>query len=111
MNDDQLADEIIKRLNALIENDDVRKDVGRLLEVRVHCSEATLRHPTIQVGSYKGIDAVGLLGLLNGLVGVDPELAGSLSGAGYITAFWEGKDNLVRFQRTGSSCAPPSKET
>jgi hypothetical protein len=102
MKDDELADEIIKRLNALIENDAVRKDIGALLERRVSCSEETLNHQTIQalVGDSGALPVFGFLGLLNGIVGVDPELVGSTKGYGYITALWEGKDNLVCFQRT-----------
>jgi hypothetical protein len=91
MNDADLADEIIARLNKLIENDEVRKDISRLIETRVPCSKATLDHPTIQAGwptkDQVGSPNVGFLGVVNGLLGILPD--GPKKGWGYITAHFE----------------------
>lgn len=65
MNDAELADEIIARLNKLIENPDIRSDIGRLIEKRIACSKATLEHPTLQAvedGFPAGYSSLGLLG-------------------------------------------------
>lgn len=71
MNDSDLADVLIDRLNKLIEDPAVREDVGRLIETRVPCSDATLKHPTIQAqeGAPDSMGTVGFLGVLNGIVG------------------------------------------
>ena len=98
MTDADLADIIIERFNKLIENPDVRADVGRLLEQRVSCSPATKDHPTIQV-----VDGgvFGLLGLLNGAVGTISD--GPRRGWGYISAEFSDEGKLVSFKRTFSS--------
>ena len=90
-----LAIELIQRLNALIQVDDVRDCLGRLLETRIPVSQVVAEHPTIQV---VGDPAhVGLLGLLNGLVGVLP------NGLGYISASMDGESGaLMHFQLTDS---------
>lgn len=77
MTDQELADEIIKRLNKLCEDPDVRADIGRLIETRIPVSRAAAEHPDIQM--YDG--KLGFLGLLNGLIGVRPH-----NGMGYIAA-------------------------
>jgi hypothetical protein len=111
-----LADELIKRLNALCHNSDVRKDISKLIDARVVCSEATLNHPTIQAsgpdrnglcecGAYGGPGCslckpqVGFLGVLNGLVGT---IGGTGPRAlwGLITADCEDDGTIIRFQRT-----------
>jgi hypothetical protein len=48
MNDILLAEEVIIRLNKLIEKDEIRKDISKLIETRVACSKETLDHPAIQ---------------------------------------------------------------
>jgi len=105
--DDDLADTLIARLNKLIENPDVRKDVEALIEHRVPCSQATLDHPTIQAGWPSAAQDAGLppsfgfLGLLNGIVGTLK--GGPKKGWGYITATFDtasGTPVLTHFQRT-----------
>src|SRR5277367_2353946 len=91
MTEGEFADLLITLLNKLIENEDVRKDISRLIETRVPCSKATVDHPTIQAGwptnDKVGSPNVGFLGVMNGLVGVLPD--GPRKGWGYITAHFE----------------------
>jgi hypothetical protein len=105
MDNSQLADVLIERLNHLISDLDVRKDISTLIETRVACSAATLDHPTIQASSparaadgATGAPSVGVLGLLNGLVGVIPD--GPKKGWGFITAELDDDGILTGFQRT-----------
>jgi len=105
-----LADVLIERLNALIHDPEVRADIARLIENRVTCSAATLNHETIQATPFekdkhtvKGEPPdgwVGVLGLLNGIVGILPD--GPKKGWGYITAVFEDDGSLARFVRTDS---------
>jgi hypothetical protein len=84
MRDDALADEIIARLNELIKNDDVRSIIQRLINNRLECVTALDEHPTVQaVGIEGGGFSVGLLGILNGIVGYDEKNEG-----GYIIAIF-----------------------
>lgn len=93
-----LADVLIERLNALISDPDVCKDVSRLIEQRVPCSQKTAEHPTIQVNSGARNRTVGFLGLLNGIVGVLPD--GPHQGWGFIMAVIDDNGQFVRFERT-----------
>lgn len=111
MKDTDLADEIIARLNRLIEDPEIRADVEKLLGARVTCSMATMGHPAIQGqaldpramirvrhGAVAPAGLLGFLGILNGLVGVVPE-----SQRGHITAVFEdGGGPLVRFERSAA---------
>lgn len=94
MTDEQLADEIIARLNAMIQDPAVRADIIKLLDVRVPVSVATADHPTIQVLDGK----MGTLGFLNGIVGVIP--SGEKKDWGYITAVFDDDGDLAEFRRT-----------
>jgi hypothetical protein len=109
----ELADELIRRLNALCENPEVRKDVGALIEEQTFCSEVTLNHPTIQAnapkdglcecGAYGGrcslcSPSFGFLGVLNGLVGTIG--SGPRAAWGLITAEFDDDGGLMHFQRT-----------
>jgi len=96
MNDSDLADEIIGRLNKLIEDPIIREDLGKLIETRVPCSDVTRDHPTIQASE----GGVGFLGFLNGLIGT---IHGErLNGWGYIAAVFDDNMKLERFRRTDS---------
>ncbi len=113
MDDAQLADEIIARLNKLIEHPEVRDDIGRLIESRVGCSRRTVDHPTIQAevfhddqqmvrvkpGCEGPAGFVGFLGVLNGLVGSIPS-GEPRSGWGYIAAEFDDDLKLVKFLRS-----------
>lgn len=113
MDDAQLADEIIARLNKLIEDPEVREVVGRLIEeARVTCPQSVLDHPSIvavefdpakhttrvKPGHQAPAGWVGFLGVLNGLVGTRADKPGW----GYIAAYYEddAPNTLVRFQRS-----------
>ena len=121
----ELADELILRLNKLIEDPDVRKDISALISKRIPCSQATLAHPTIQAsppsqdglcecGAFGGPGCsmckpmFGFLGVLNGLVGT---LGGSgpRAGWGLITAYEEDDGTISRFMRTEEN--PKPKDT
>jgi len=98
MEDDALADELIRRLNALLENPEVRADIEKLIETRVSTSAATNAHPTIQIGGDKYGTGLGFLGLLNGVTGTI--VGGKYDGWGYIAAFFDDDNHLSHFQRT-----------
>lgn len=100
-----LAVALIERLNRLIEDPDVRADLARILATRVPTSRATFVHPTIQVrGDAPESGTVGLLGLLNGIVGTLPD--GPRKGWGYITAALADDGALLRFELTDSGRTP-----
>lgn len=93
------ADYAIKILNEGLVADP--NAFGSLIDIRVPCGERLARHPTIQVGHYGTGVRVGLLGIINGLFGVD------VRGYGPISAILDenpddpkGTPVLVRFERT-----------
>jgi hypothetical protein len=100
----ELATTLTERLNALILNDNICKDVAKLIETRVLASQTTAEHPSIQVEkAWQGphvvgpkASALGFLGLLNGIVGTIPD--GPNAGQGYIKAVFNDKDELLRFE-------------
>lgn len=94
MTNDELADEIIARLNKLLENDQVREDINALAHRTVSASWQTQEHPTIQTSA----DRLSLIGLLNGIVGTIGE--GPRATWGLISAEFDEKMHLVRFVRT-----------
>ena len=103
MSDALLADEIIARLNRLIQDEAVRNDVWRLMETRIVVSSGTAAHGSIQVqtddANFPGSPAMGFLGLLNGIIGTIP--TGKFRDWGFIAAVYDDDGKLVRFQRTG----------
>lgn len=97
---DELADNIILRLNGLVKDPDIREDIHELIEARQPCSTASAGHPTIQTVSDQSEAAnplLGFLGILNGLVGAMPD--GPKAGCGYIAAVYDDADELTGFQR------------
>ena len=103
MLDEELAKEIVKRLNALIQHRDVRMDVAELIEMRILATVTTAEHSTIQVVE-EGADLdskVGFLGLLNGIVGTRPQGKG-----GYISAYFDDSGNLTEFRLTSTHSMP-----
>jgi hypothetical protein len=117
MIDEDLADTLIKRLNDLCTDPEVRADLGKLIEWRAPCSKATAEHPTIQTQAAQPLDpafdvllklipsltvnegpTVGFLGFLNGLVGAIP--GGKLQGWGYIAAVFDDGGQLTHFRRS-----------
>ena len=77
--DIKLAQRVIDFLNELVAID--REAVEKLIETRVPCNQALTDHPTVQVSCLPGQQhVVGMLGILNGLVGAKAD------GWGYIMA-------------------------
>lgn len=85
-------DQVISFLNETLALD--ADAVSRLIEARVGCNGAVATHPTIQVVSQPDGTVVGILGILNGMFGVDEY------GAGPIAAICEDDGRVVRFERT-----------
>ena len=105
MSYDQLSDEgralidrAIEVLNEMTMAD--REAVQLLVETRVPCNDALADHPTVQVHSDHGRHSVGLLGVINGLLGADDD------GWGYVCAKFDDNMQLIEFKRT-----PPRKKT
>jgi hypothetical protein len=99
MTNEELADEIIRRLNDLLKDSTVRSNLTQLIEQRVVCSPALNDHPTVQVNVDKdGTCTVGLLGMLNGLVGVIGH--GPRKEWGLIAAVLDDKGWITKFTRT-----------
>ncbi len=99
MRDETLADELIERLNRLLENDLVRRDVQALIEQRIPCSDDTAATEEIQVSVRNdGVPLLGFLGLLNGITGTVVPL-GDKIGWGYIAAVYDEEGKLTKFTR------------
>jgi hypothetical protein len=86
-----LANRIIARLNEYVAIDPVA--IHQLIEYRVPMNESLADHPSVQVNAEGEVPVVGLLGLLNGIVGVIPG-----SEIGYITAVFDDDGKLIRFE-------------
>ena len=92
MNREQISvDDVIELLNGIITVD--KPAMAALLANRVPCNEVLSDHPTIQVQEQHGGYHVGLLGIVNGMFGVDER------GYGPICSEFE-DGNLIRFKRT-----------
>lgn len=91
MIDEELAARVIALLNEAFQRDP--EAVAALVNNRVPCNAALAEHPTIQCGG--GGTTVGLIGILNGLCGVDA------SGWGAVAAEYDTETKaLVGFQRS-----------
>ncbi|MDA0241063.1 MAG: hypothetical protein O3A84_13695 [Proteobacteria bacterium] len=76
-----MADAVSRALVVL--NDALARDaraVTELVNLRVECNKDLINHPLIQVGEYEGVAKVGVLGLINGLIGDSP--TGSIGAKG-----------------------------
>ncbi len=82
-------DEAITRLNEMLALDP--DAMLALVEHRVPCSTALIAHPTCQVTGT--IPSVGMLGVINGLFGVDAK------GWGFVVAHFEEDGRLFKFSR------------
>jgi phenylpyruvate tautomerase PptA (4-oxalocrotonate tautomerase family) len=87
-----LAKDVVDYLNELMGIDPAL--LHALIETRLPCSQALSDHPTAQAGGTVGAPTMGLLGILNGLVGVREDHYG------YITAVYEEADKLASFTVT-----------
>lgn len=89
------VDTVIERLNEILATDPAA--LSALVDGRTPCSVELAHHPTVQVQGYEsGVFTVGLLGILNGLFGVDKE------GWGPIAACYEDDHpgRIDRFERS-----------
>lgn len=87
--DYKLAERVVALLNDMLEMD--APAVAALIANRVPCNTKLLNHPTVQVGVQHGGNHVGMLGVLNGLCGID-----DVGFGGVVACFDEPKD-----ERTG----------
>ena len=100
MKDSITIDETIELLNSMLNAD--RPATAALVANRVPCNEALADHDTIQVSEQNGGFHVGLLGVINGLFGVDEY------GWGPIATVWTHDVGefgfLERFERAKPRC-------
>lgn len=91
-------DKVVAFLNELVSLD--REAVEHLIEKRVQCNKDMADHPCVQVREDEdGNSVVGLLGVINGLVGTQPNGA-KKPGWGYIAASFDDKSGkLLNFIR------------
>jgi hypothetical protein len=83
---------VINFLNELVKVD--KEAVKNLVETRVPCSEKLTEHPTVQVlvDENGQNPKIGIMGILNGLIGVHE------SGYGYIAAVYNDYDGFEGFE-------------
>ncbi len=68
-----MTDHITKAISVL--NDALALDpkaITELVNLRVECNKDLVNHPLIQSGVYGGVAKVGVLGILNGVIGDSP---------------------------------------
>lgn len=92
------SEAVIDFLNELLALD--RDAIMRLMDYRTPCNAALAEHPTVQVVGREDW-RVGLLGILNGLLGTRDE-SEARSGWGHITAVYDDDDVLTHFRKTDS---------
>lgn len=98
---DLLADTIIRFLNELYQLDP--EAIEKLVETRVPCNDKLADHPTVQVSldPVTKQSTVGLLGIMNGLVGTRPD------GYGYIAGVYDDvTGRLLSFARAETPKKP-----
>jgi hypothetical protein len=93
---ENMADLLIEKLNEIAEHDPVA--IGQLIEVRIACNAKLADHPTVQVSDQGSHPEVGILGILNGLIGTIDD--GPKKGWGLITAVFENDGSFAHFRRT-----------
>jgi hypothetical protein len=98
------VDDLVRFLNELLAID--RDAVSALFTHYIPCNEALLKHPTVQVAtakdetSFKPVDGahpgfVGVLGILNGLFGIDER------GSGFVCRSTQGKSYCSKIESFG----------
>ena len=90
------AKSTVDYLNKLLEED--RNAIECLFDVRVPCNKKLSDHPTCQVPIALNGSRVGMLGVINGLFGVDRKACG------HICTVHDDEDNLLRFALTRDVC-------
>ncbi len=88
------ADYIVAFLNELVKVDP--KALQALITARVECNEIIAKHPSVQVQEMDGTYQLGILGLLNGLVGAGENF-------GYIAATFDKEEGVLQ----GFTLIPP----
>lgn len=81
-------DEAVERLNSALEADP--KAIAELIDHRVPCNDELRDHPHVQVMVEPNKQAVGFLGVLNGIFGIEPEKEG------YIVVYMDPDSGQVR---------------
>jgi len=104
MPDQALIDRTIVFLNELLKLDP--QAIKILIEKRVPCNEALADHPTVQVQAREKKDepgfAVGVLGIVNGLLGIDAD------GWGFVCVVVDtDTGDLIEFKRTPRRAVKP----
>jgi len=84
---------VIDYLNELLELD--RPAVAALIANRIPCNREMADHPSVQVSSQHGGYHVGMLGILNGIFGIDEEGFGGIV-AVFEEPFIEGEYNYLK---------------
>lgn len=102
MEDLALAEELVERLNALIEDPEVLDLFNRFMKLSLLVPPGVVGHPTLQFVDdpektdssfiFESTSLLRFLGILNGIVGVKED------GCGYIAAVFDAADRLVEFQ-------------
>lgn len=101
----QFANDVILLLNSAVECD--KAAMHKLVEFRVRCNSALAQHPTIQVrtgqesnsiGAAALVDVhrVGLLGILNGVLGMDE------FDQAYLAGSYDDEGKLIKFVLNGN---------
>lgn len=85
-------DDIIDALNDILSADP--EAIQKLVETYIPCNDKLADHPTVQVQADEKGCKVGLLGVLNGVLGADD------NGLGYICACFDESGKLTEFKIT-----------
>lgn len=93
------CDALIVFLNSLAQIDPVA--MGKLVAARVPCNDEMRDHPTVQTGDEGGVVVVGLLGILNGWIGIIE--TGQYKGWGEIAALAERDGRVTGFVKTSQA--------
>lgn len=89
---ERLADHVVETLNRLFEMD--KQAIQQLFGMRVQVNEQLANHPTVQVTQKDDTCYLRVLGLINGLIGVDE------NNCGLVAAIYDTETNeLLGFSR------------
>lgn len=93
--------QIIHNLNSMVEADS--EAIRKLIEYRVPCNESLAIHPTCQVGPLPALpgDFVGMLGVINGMLGEVPAIASMFDERGALIKFVRASDNSCKVDSCG----------
>lgn len=101
MTNEEFTDELVRRLNVLIDDDDVKNVVVSMIASRIVGAKSLRDHPTIRVRMETDTfyPSVNLIGLLNGICGSVEE--GARAGAGLLCSVVNKEGGyLIAFART-----------